>query len=82
VSSKHPASGEDRDGRVQRSEAPRRARDRRGAKVEVPEDPKALGKLLKRLEKQMLEHARNLEFEQAAEVRDRIREIREERLLA
>jgi len=50
--------------------------------VEVPEDPKALGKLLKRLEKQMLEHARNLEFEQAAEVRDRIREIREERLLA
>ena len=62
--------------------APRRARDRRGAKVEVPEDPKALGKLLERLEKQMLEHARNLEFEQAAEVRDRIREIREERLLA
>ena len=62
--------------------APRRARDRRGAKVEVPEDPKALGKLLERLEKQMLEHARNLEFEQAAEIRDRIREIREERLLA
>ena len=62
--------------------APRRARDRRGVKVEVPEDPKALGKLLERLEKQMLEHARNLEFEQAAEVRDRIREIREERLLA
>ena len=62
--------------------APRRARDRRGAKVEVPEDPKALGKLLEKLEKQMLEHARNLEFEQAADVRDRIREIREERLLA
>ncbi len=62
--------------------APRRARDRRGAKVEVPEDPKALGRLLERLEKQMLEHARNLEFEQAAEIRDRIREIREERLLA
>ncbi|MDE0063784.1 MAG: excinuclease ABC subunit UvrB [Gammaproteobacteria bacterium] len=62
--------------------APRRARDRHGAKVEVPEDPKALGRLLERLEKQMLEHARNLEFEQAAEVRDRIREIREERLLA
>ena len=62
--------------------APRRARDRRGAKVEVPEDPKALGRLLEKLEKQMLEHARNLEFEQAAEIRDRIREIREERLLA
>ena len=62
--------------------APRRARDRRGAIVEVPEDPKALGKLLEKLEKQMLEHARNLEFEEAAEIRDRIREIREERLLA
>ena len=62
--------------------APRRARDRRGAMVEVPEDPKALGKLLDGLEKQMLEHARNLEFEQAAEVRDRIRAIRKERLLA
>ena len=62
--------------------APRRARDRRDAIPEVPEDPKALGKLLEKLEKEMLEHARNLEFEQAAEIRDRIREIREERLLA
>ena len=62
--------------------APRRARDRRDAILEVPEDPKALGKLLEKLEKEMLEHARNLEFEQAAEIRDRIREIREERLLA
>ena len=62
--------------------APRRARDRRDAMLEVPEDPKALGKLLEKLEKEMLEHARNLEFEQAAEIRDRIREIREERLLA
>ncbi len=62
--------------------APRRARDRRDAMLEVPEDPKALGKLLEKLEKEMLEHARNLEFEQAADVRDRIREIREERLLA
>ena len=62
--------------------APRRARDRRDAIPEVPEDPKALGKLLEKLEKEMLEHARNLEFEQAADIRDRIREIREERLLA
>ena len=61
--------------------ASRRNRDRRGAAVEVPEDAVALGKLLEKLEKQMLEHARNLEFEQAAEVRDRIQEIREERLL-
>ena len=62
--------------------APARARGRRRATVEIPEDPKALGKLLENLEKRMLEHARNLEFEQAAETRDRIRAIREQRLLA
>jgi len=39
--------------------------------------PKAIGKLLGKLEKQMYEHARNLEFEQAAGVRDRITRIRE-----
>ena len=50
--------------------------------VEIPEDPKALGKLLTELEEQMLEHAKNLEFEEAASVRDQIRSIRAERLLA
>ena len=62
--------------------APRRARDRLAARIDIPEDPKALGKLIDKLEKQMLEHAGNLEFEQAAELRDRIQAIREERLLA
>ena len=64
--------------------APRRARDRDrlAARIDIPEDPKALGKLIDKLEKQMLEHAGNLEFEQAAELRDRIQAIREERLLA
>ena len=62
--------------------APGRARGRQVAAVDVPEDPKALGRLIDRLEKQMLEHARNLEFEQAAEIRDRIQAIREQRLLA
>ncbi len=57
-------------------------RDRRRAPLEIPEDPKALGKLIKRLENDMLEHAKNLEFEEAAVVRDRIQSIREERLLA
>ena len=33
---------------------------------------KDLAKTLQRLEKQMLEHARNLEFEQAARVRDQL----------
>ena len=57
-------------------------RDRRRAPLEIPDDPKALGKLIKRLENEMLDHAKNLEFEEAAVVRDRIQNIREERLLA
>jgi len=36
-----------------------------------------LAREIKRLEKDMLEHARNLEFEQAAQARDRLRELRE-----
>jgi len=39
--------------------------------------PDAFAKLLGRLEKQMHQHARNLEFEQAARVRDKIRLLRE-----
>jgi excinuclease ABC subunit B len=50
--------------------------------LEIPEDPKALGKLLSRLENQMVEHAKNLEFEEAAQVRDQIHRIRAEKLLA
>ena len=59
-----------------------RSRQRGAAPVELPDDPKALGKLVTQLENQMLEHAKNLEFEEAATVRDQIRNIREERLLA
>lgn len=36
------------------------------------QDPVTLGKRLRKLEKQMYEHARNLEFEQAGEIRDEI----------
>jgi excinuclease ABC subunit B len=39
--------------------------------------PDALAKLLGRLEKEMYQHARNLEFEQAAALRDKIHTIRE-----
>jgi excinuclease ABC subunit B len=39
---------------------------------------KDLGKRIKQLEKQMLEHARNLEFEQAARVRDQLALLREQ----
>jgi excinuclease ABC subunit B len=37
---------------------------------------KQLGREIKRLEKQMLTHARNLEFEEAAHARDRLAELR------
>ena len=54
--------------------APNRARS-------IPDDPKALGKLLKKLENEMLESARNLEFEEAAALRDEIEDIRAQRFL-
>jgi excinuclease ABC subunit B len=38
-------------------------------------NPQQMARKLKELEKQMHEHARNLEFEEAARVRDRIREL-------
>jgi excinuclease ABC subunit B len=49
---------------------------------EYPTDAKALGKLLSKMEAEMFEHARNLEFEEAARLRDEIQAIRAERLLA
>ena len=48
--------------------------------LEIPADPKALGKLLEKLEKQMLDHAQNLEFEEAAKIRDQLAEIRDQQL--
>ncbi|HHJ13807.1 MAG TPA: excinuclease ABC subunit UvrB [Gammaproteobacteria bacterium] len=42
--------------------------------------PERLERELRKLEKQMHEHARNLEFEEAARLRDRIRVIRERNL--
>ena len=39
-------------------------------------DPKALGKLIAALEEKMYEHAKNLEFEDAAAVRDEIQDLR------
>ena len=66
----------------------KRSRDRRAAQAAPADtahqangDPKALGKLLAELEEQMMAHARNLEFEEAAAVRDEIREIRAAGLL-
>ena len=50
-------------------------------KLVIPDDPKALGKLLQKLEKQMLDHAQNLEFEEAARLRDQLQEVRDKQLL-
>lgn len=41
-------------------------------------DPKQLAKEIKKLEKEMLDHAKNLEFEKAAEVRDRLTRIKQQ----
>ncbi|MDO4435313.1 MAG: excinuclease ABC subunit UvrB [Cardiobacteriaceae bacterium] len=41
-------------------------------------DPKTLDKLIKALEKQMRDHAQNLNFEQAAAVRDHIKVLKEQ----
>jgi len=51
-------------------------------RAELPTDPKTLGKLLRTLEEKMLQHARDLEFEEAAQLRDEIHEIRAQSLLA
>ena len=48
----------------------------RGSRRVVDSDPKALGKLIESLEEKMYEHAKNLEFENAAAVRDEIQDLR------
>jgi excinuclease ABC subunit B len=68
-----------------RSAAPGAAKGRKGKTVqpiEVPDSPKALGKLLAQLEKKMLKHAQDLEFEQAAQVRDQLQTLRAQKLLS
>jgi excinuclease ABC subunit B len=47
------------------------------AEIEVMSE-KDLGKRIKMLEKQMLEHAKSLEFEKAARVRDQLAQLREQ----
>ena len=49
--------------------------------VVVPDNPKALCKLLAQMEKQMLDHAQNLEFEEAAAMRDQLAQIKRENLI-
>ena len=61
--------------------SPKRSkRSKKDDAIEIPKDPKALGKLLAKLEKEMLDHAQNLEFEEAAKLRDQLAEIRDAQL--
>jgi len=64
---------QDKDGKDHR----RRATGLPTAAVEALSE-KDLGKRIKQLERQMLEHARNLEFEQAARTRDQLAALREQ----
>lgn len=50
--------------------------------LEFIKDEKSLARELKRLEKQMLEQAKNLEFEAAAQTRDQLRQLKEQALLS
>lgn len=43
--------------------------------------PEALARKLKQMESQMLEHAKNLEFEEVARVRDEMTEIKQQTFL-
>ena len=59
-----------------------KGRDAQAAAVEVPNleglSEKEIGRRIQQLEKQMFEHARNLEFEQAARLRDQLSQLREQ----
>jgi excinuclease ABC subunit B len=68
-----------RDAKTSRSKVADR---RRGYGKELPiHDPAKLAKLLDELEERMMEHAKNLEFEEAAAIRDEIRDIKREALI-
>ena len=58
------------------AEAATAARRRRKTSEVADQDPKTLGKLIAALEEKMYEHAKNLEFENAAAVRDEIQDLR------
>jgi excinuclease ABC subunit B len=52
-----------------------------GIPAEVLRDDKSLAKEIRRLEKLMMDHAKNLEFEQAAEARDALNRLKQKALL-
>ncbi len=65
------------DGVLRPERGPRGAEGRRrGARNTRTMSEKQVAKEIKRLEKQMLDHAKNLEFEKAAQVRDQLAKLR------
>jgi excinuclease ABC subunit B len=66
-----------RPGRTRSAAAARAEREARGPQM----SPAELGKSIAELEKQMFRHAQNLEFEEAASVRDQIHRLKEKALL-
>ena len=76
----HPAQRvPGRDAKTSRSKVADR---RRGYGKALPlNDPAKLAKILDDLEERMMEHAKNLEFEEAARVRDEIHDIKREALI-
>ena len=63
-------------GRGRRDARDRTARGPQQAQRVVDSDPKELGRMLGELENRMYDHAKNLEFEEAARIRDEIQELR------
>jgi excinuclease ABC subunit B len=57
--------------------SPQSAADAPLSHEHMPSSPEKLGELMKRLEKEMREAAKNLEFEQAAMLRDRMRHVQQ-----
>lgn len=68
------------DGVMAPSQGP--AQDLEEIPLELLRDEKVLARELKRLEKQMMDQAKNLEFEAAAQTRDQLRRLKEKALLS
>jgi excinuclease ABC subunit B len=60
----------------------RKAAEQRAAYAALPSDPKAVAARIKQLEAEMMARARNLEFEEAARIRDEIHRLREHAFVA
>lgn len=64
----------------------RKAKDAKTAYIDLPgvplDDPRKLSRLLKQLEEKMYQHAKNLEFEEAAQTRDQIQQLKKHQFMS